>query len=236
MNDIASATKDNKIMKTTSKYDTQGRLKNPEPINAISPFVEGRYNYISVRENGQIETVSFATNISHEYMMSIGYLNGYHLLPNKTMIFWSDEGSMNGMKRNAPVSNYLGFTVYGPCIFTQQTAKSAGLRRKQFDEILTGLLNSKQPTLHELESVIDLNLTLLEYPAEQWAALDQKEFLHNIGVSDTMYGFIRQLGSQSLRTKYVRRLNNIRTAARKGASMRKDVQIHIGYSPEEVVA
>jgi len=58
----------------------------------------------------------------------------------------------------------------------------------------------------------------------------------NLGGDDTMYGFIRQLGSQSLRTKYVRRLNNIRNTARKGASMRKDVQIHIVYSREEVVA
>jgi hypothetical protein len=224
-------------MKTQSKYDTKGRLKNPEPINHTTTFVEGKHNYIVVHENGNIKTEAFEKPVTYEYMQSVGHLNGHHVLLNKTMIFWSDEGSVNGMKRNAPVSNYLGFTAYGPVMFCQYTTLSAGLKRKQFEEILSGLTNAKDPSPENIDALVMGNLNFLDpIGSREYAELDKATFVQNINVTHGLYGFIRQIASASKRKRYIARLNEIRSQMRAGARMRTDVSIIIMYSSEEVAA
>lgn len=120
----------------------------------IKPIAQsGQHHYILVHENGRIETlvckrcppgrhgrrepVDERGTVSEH--IDKHDLNGYHMLSEDLMVFWRDSGSMDGSKINRPVSNYFGFTCYGPVLFCRQTQYSDGLKQEQYDSIIAGL-------------------------------------------------------------------------------------------------
>ncbi len=204
-----------------------------------------KHHYILVHEDGRIETVVCkrlnSTTRKGDLMEHLDEhgLDGRHVINtnqgDRLNVRWRDAGSMDGSAINHTVSNLCGFTVYGPCMFSQSTGCADGLNVEQYTSLMSQLKSASRfrLTAEQCEALVDHNLQMLEIPAEQWAAMDLAEFRKGIGISNALYGYVRQVDKR-FRGRYLYRLNSVRSAMRAACDGHKDeMQIIIGFAPEE---
>lgn len=166
-------------------------------------------------------------------------LDGHHAINTEQgdhlNVQWRDGGSMDGSAINHTVSNSLGFTVYGPCMFSQMTVCADGLTAKQYSSLMSRLKSASrfQLTPEQCEALVDRSIQMLEIPEEQWVTMDFAELRKSINISHGLYGYIRQV-DKDFRERYLYRLNKVRNTLRAACDGRKDdTQVIIGYAPEE---
>jgi hypothetical protein len=204
-------------------------LQHPPPAKS------DKHHYILAHEDGRIETILCKRfpNVKGGGLLSPSKLAGtmhavsekYHMdgsqgLPNRTFrLQWRDAGSMDGSAINKRVSSFLGFTCYGPVLFTSDKQYGDGLKEADYNEIMYGLYNARELSAEEIEMLVDRHLSMLEIPLNMWLSMDFDGFQECIAVSGTLYGFIRQI-DERFRDRYEFRLNRVRRMMRKACGQR----------------